>query len=282
METDYDVQQKIVHPAVEDLATSNSMSAALLGVPEPENAELNTHPYLANKDVEDIPMEVAQGEEAELEQISTSAKGGAEEHEEFSEVDHMGTADAKLPLHLNSEVPEKVDEVERTEVDGTMRLTGRDSDKKLGDVPEVGYTEDENIRGLVVNTSDRKPSEVSQAEPAKVEDSKDLMEEDTDKSENVPGLDCTGLEETHGDLMKEGTNNTSENVPKLENTGFEGTRGPIEDTDGRLKEIHDVNAELEKHNVHESDIDRSEDIMQIDPLTQDEARFQVKVKNSTR
>jgi len=169
----------------------------------------------------------------------------------------MGTTDAKLPLHLNSEVPEKVDEVERTEVDGTMRLTGRDSDKKLGDVPEVGYTEDENIRGLVVNTSDRKPSEVSQAEPAKVEDSKDLMEEDTDKSENVPGLDCTGLEETHGDLMKEGTNNTSENVPKLENTGLEGTRGPIEDTDGRLKEIHDVNAELEKRNVHESDIDSS-------------------------
>ena len=128
----------------------------------------------------------------------------------------MGTTDAKLPLHLNSEVPEKVDEVERTEVDGTMRLTGRDSDKKLGDVPEV-----------------------SQAEPAKLEDSKDLMEEDTDKSENVPGLDCTGLEETHGDLMKEGTNNTSENVPKLENTGLEGTRGPIENTYGRLEEIHD-------------------------------------------
>ncbi|XP_066355084.1 uncharacterized protein [Miscanthus floridulus] len=272
METEYDVEQKIVHPAVEDVATSNSMSPAPLGVPEPENAEFNKHPYLANKDAEDIPMEVAQGEEAELEQISTSAKGGAEEHEEFSEVDHMGTADAKLHLHLNSEVPEKIDEVERKEVDGTIRLTGRDSDKKLGDVPEVGYTEDENIRGLVVNTSDRKPSEVSQAEPAKVEDSKDLMEEDTDKSENVPGLDCTGLEETHGDLMKEGTNNTSENVPKLENTGLEGTRGPIEDTYGRLEEIHDVNAELEKRNLHESDIDRSEDITQIDPLTQDEAR----------
>ncbi|XP_066357765.1 uncharacterized protein [Miscanthus floridulus] len=276
METEYDVEQTIVHPAVEDVATSNSMSPAPLGVPEPENAELNKHPYLANKDAEDIPMEVAQGEEAELEQISTSAKGGAEEHEEFSEVDHMGTADAKLHLQLNSEVPEKIDEVERKEVDGTMRLTERDSDKKLGDVPEVGYTEDENIRGLVVNTSDRKPSEVSQAEPAKVEDSKDLMEEDTDKSENVPGLDCTGLEETHGDLMKEGTNNTSENVPKLENTGLEGTRGPIEDTDGRLKEIHDVNAELEKRNVHESDIDRSEGITQIDPLTQDEARWLAK------
>ncbi|XP_066355561.1 uncharacterized protein [Miscanthus floridulus] len=271
METEYDLEQKIVHPAVEDVATSNS-SPAPLGVPEPENAELNKHPYLANKDAEDVPMEVAQGEEAELEQISTSAKGGAEEHDEFSEVDHMGTADAKLHLHLNSEVPEKIDEVERKEVDGTIRLTGRDSDKKLGDVPEVGYTEDENIRGLVVNTSDRKPSEVSQAEPAKVEDSKDLMEEDTDKSENVPGLDCTGLEETHGDLMKEGTNNTSENVPKLENTGLEGTRGPIEDTYGRLEEIHDVNAELENCNLHESDIDRSEDITQIDPLTQDEAR----------
>ena len=127
-----------------------------------------------------------------------------------------------------------------------------------------------------MNTSDRKPSEVSQAEPAKLEDSKDLMKEDTDKSENVPGLECTGLEETRGDLMKEGTNNTSENVPKLENTGLEGTRGPIEDTDGRLKEIHDVNAELEKRNVHESDIDRSKDITQIDPLTQDEARWLAK------
>jgi hypothetical protein len=76
--------------------------------------------------------------------------------------------------------------------------------------------------------------------------------------------------------MKEGTNNMSENVPKLENTGLEGTHGPIEDTDGRLNEIHDVNAELEKRNVHESDIDRSEDITQIDPLTQDEARWLAK------
>lgn len=276
METDYDVEQKIVHTAVEDVATSDSMSAALLVDPEQENAELNKDPYLANKDAEDIPMEVAKGEEAELEQIRTSAKGGAEEHDEFSEVDHMGTADTKSPLLLSSEVPEKIDEVECTEVDGTMKLTGRDSDKNLGDVPEVGYTEDENIRGLVANTSDRKPSEVSQDDPAKLEDSKDLMNEDTDKSENFPGLECTGLEETHGDLMKEGTNNKSENVPELENTGLGGTRGPIEDTDGRLKEIHDVNAELEKHNVHESDIDRSEDIMQIDPLTQDEARWLAK------
>ncbi|ONM42183.1 Plant mobile domain protein family [Zea mays] len=275
-ETDYDVNQKIVYPAVEDVATSDSMSTSLLGVPEPENAELNKHPYLAIKDEEDIPMEAARGEVAEMEQISTSAKGGAEEHGDFSELDHMGRADAKLHLHLNSEVPEKIDEIECKEVAGTMRLTGRYSDQKLGDVPEVGYTEDENIRGLVVNTSDRKPSEVSQVEPAKLEHSKDLVKEETDKSENIPGLECIGLEETRGDLMEECANTKSDNVPELENTGLGGTHGPIEDTDGRLKEIHDVNAELDKHNVHESDIDRSEDIMQIDPLTQDKATWLAK------
>ncbi|XP_062186910.1 uncharacterized protein LOC133890527 isoform X2 [Phragmites australis] len=251
MGTDNDGEQKIVHPTVEEAATSNTMAPALLGVPEAENAEVNKDFNLAKKDADDMPMEVAEGKEPEQEQINTLAKGGAEEvHEQFSEVDHTDMADPRMHSCFTTEKPEKAAEVEREEIDGTTRLTGRDTDEKLGDVPGVGHAEVENVGGLIVNAGDENLAEVSQVEPAKVEDMNGLMKEDT--------------------------NNKSEDVPESENTGSEGTHGPMEDTDGRLKEIHDVNAELEKANGHESDSDRPEGILEVDLLTRDEAKWPAK------
>ncbi|XP_062190501.1 uncharacterized protein LOC133893490 isoform X2 [Phragmites australis] len=244
MGTDNDGEQKIVQLTVEEVATSNCMAATPLHVLEAENA-------LVNKDLNLADKQAAEGEEAEQEQINTLAKVGAEEeHKEISEVDHADMADPKMHSHFTTEKPEKAAEIECAEIDGTTRLTGRDTDGKLVDVPEVGH-EEENVKGLIVNASDEKLAEVLQVSPAEVEDVKGLMKEDT--------------------------SNKSKDVPELENTGSEGTHGPMEeDSDGRRAEIHDVNAELEKANGHERDGDRPKGILQVDLLRRDEDRWLAK------
>uniref|UniRef100_A0A0A9CZW2 Uncharacterized protein n=1 Tax=Arundo donax TaxID=35708 RepID=A0A0A9CZW2_ARUDO len=249
MVTDNDGEQTIVPPTVDDVATFNAVAPALLGVPEVENAQANKDFNLAKKDAEDMPMEVAEGKEAGQEQINTLAKGGAEEeHKEFSEVDHTDMTDPKIHSHFTIEKPEEAAEVECEETDGTTSLTARDTDGKLGDVSEVGHTEVENINGLIVNAGDEN---LAQVEPAEVVDMKGMMKEDT--------------------------NNKPEDVPESENTGSEGTHGPVEDdTDGRSKEIHDVNAELENADGHEGNSDRPEGILQVDLLTRDETRWVAK------
>uniref|UniRef100_A0A0A9D0T9 Aminotransferase-like plant mobile domain-containing protein n=1 Tax=Arundo donax TaxID=35708 RepID=A0A0A9D0T9_ARUDO len=232
--TDNDGEQKMVPPRLEEVGTSNNMALVHLGVAEVENTELNKDINLAKKDSEDMPVE-----------------GAEEENTEFSEVHHTDMAEPKMHSHFTTEKPEKTTEVECDEIDGTTRLTGRDTDGKLGDVPEVGHAKIENIRGLIVNAGAENLAEVSQVEPAEVVDIKGLMKEDTD--------------------------NKPEDVPESENTESEGTHGPMEeDTDGRPKEIDDVNAELEKADGHEGNSDRPEGISQVDLLTGDEARWLAK------
>jgi hypothetical protein len=101
-------ENKTDHPTVVEVATSDSMAAALLGVLEAENTEVMKDLNPAKKCTEDMSMEVA-GEEAGLEQASTSTKGTTEEeHKKFYEVDS----------HTDTEKPGQAVEVVCAEIDG--------------------------------------------------------------------------------------------------------------------------------------------------------------------
>ncbi|KAL6647240.1 hypothetical protein ACP70R_014677 [Stipagrostis hirtigluma subsp. patula] len=279
-------EQQKFPPTVDGLVTFNSMDADLHDVHEAENAEIIKDLSPARKDAQDMSMEVAEGEEAEQDQINTTAKGCVdEEHKEFSEVDRIDIADADMHSHFNTDEPEKAAEV----IDGAKRQTGRDTDGKIGDVPEVGHADVEKVRELIVNVSDENLAEVSKVEHAKVEGLKGLIKKDTEVSEvekaselivnlsdeklaEVSEVEHAKLEGLKG-LMKKDADKKFEKVPGLENAGLEETHEPmVEDNEGRLKEVPVVSAEMKQLNGHERDSHMPIDILQVDLLTRNEAR----------
>ncbi|KAL6880352.1 hypothetical protein ACP4OV_011917 [Aristida adscensionis] len=275
--TDIDGEQGKVPPTMDGLLTSNNMAAAPQGVPQGENDEIikdhspgkkDAEPISAapqgvpqgenaeiikdhspgKKDAEPISMEVA-GEAAKHEQIIASPKQGAdEEHKEFAEVDNINITDPKMHSQFITEKPETSIELECSETDGAKILTGKHTDGKNGEVPEVGDTEVEKVKELIVNIGDENPADVSEVVNATVDHIKVLAREDMDKK--------------------------FEEVSELENAGGEATHRPIEEcADGRINELLVVGAEMEQPNGHERDSDRPDDIFQVDLLTRNEARW---------
>ncbi|WVZ61448.1 hypothetical protein U9M48_011317 [Paspalum notatum var. saurae] len=331
--------QKELHATVEEAVTSHSRDTSVLsaGVPETENVEVDQDLNLAKNDAEDIPVEVA-GEEVEQEQTNTLEKGGAEEeHMEFSDVGHTNMTYPKTHSCFNIETPKKAAKIESAKFDNATRLTGRDTDGKIGDVLELGHAEVEEVRGLMANISDEKLAQVSQVEHAEEEHTAlsdightdmadpnmhsyfntktpekaaevgsaeidsatiltgrdadangkigDVLEVGHAEEAKVRGLIVNASDEKLAEvsqveravvkcaegLMKEHTNCKFEEVSGLETTESEGTHGPMEeDTDGNLKGIHDVNAEMEDVTEHDRDSNRPKGILQIDQLAKDD------------
>ncbi|PNT77228.1 hypothetical protein BRADI_1g59641v3 [Brachypodium distachyon] len=295
-----------VSQIMEELVTDNNISAVSLGVPEEENADKDLNQ--AKKDPEYMPKEVSEVEDEEQEVINTLPKGGAyKEHNEVTEVEHIDTAEAKMHAQFDNDKPEEAAETGLAQMDGSKRLTGRDTDGESGDVPEVGgHAEVGKARELIENDTDVKMVETPDVALAEMEEVKNLAIGDPEKKfEGVFELENTGMDGTHlpmegtthspmeedtdgklkevsdvthaemedaKDLMKGDSDKKFEQISEVENTGIDETHGPVAEDTHIFKEIPEVNAEVEQANGTGRDNDRPDDVLQVDLPAKDEAK----------
>ncbi|XBI91782.1 hypothetical protein VPH35_029029 [Triticum aestivum] len=295
MEKDNEGEHENVPQTVEAVVTDINMAAVLLGVPEEGSADVDKALNLTQKDAEDVHKKVAEVEDAEHVQINTMANGGSNEgHNEVAEVEDVDIAEAEMRAQFDTEKPEEATEAGHADMDDGKRLTGRDTVEEPGDVLEGAHAEAEKARELIENNDDDKLAEFPGITHAEMEEVKNLMKEDADEKFDIQSAKMKGAhkpmeEDTDGKLqevfdvehaetkhtkvlIKGVADKKFEENSELRSIGIDGTHGPMEEsTDGKVKAVPEVNAEVEQANGTMRGNDRPDSILQIDLPARDEA-----------